>query len=457
MAKENNNLRIPPQNLEAERAVLGAILLGEEALNDALEILIKEDFYDKRHEVIFNAIQQLFGERQNVDLVTLTDRLMKSKTLDAAGGASYLTELVEAVASSANASYYCQIVKERSTRRHLINATTQISAKGYEGGIETPELVDEAEQKIFEIASEKRQQKAVFVRESLKEAVTNIDNMRKSGQHITGIQTGFLDLDRITSGFQPSNVIVIGARPAVGKTAFAMALAAYAAVEKKIPVVFFSLEMSLQEITQRLLAKESGVPLGAIRNGYVSNADWPKITSGTARLAQAPFMIQECAGLHPMELRSRVRRLKAKENIGLVIVDYLQLMHIPGRNESRQQEISTISRSIKALAREMKIPIIALSQLSRRADDSTDRKDNTKRAPELSHLRESGAIEQDADLVMLLHRPELEGTTVGNIGVMQVLIRKHRNGPIGDVNLRFHKDLMRFENMAQDGHSGNDD
>ena len=442
--------RMPPHNLDAERAVLGSILINAEALDEVLEGIKPRDFYDARHERIFNAIERLAENRQNVDSVTVTDQLRKSNDIEGSGGAVYLADIIECVPTAANVMYYATIVKDLSARRKLINVTTSIAMKAYEGEPETRELLDEAERRVFEISSAKDRQQAVFVKSALKDTIEGIEALKNKGEHVTGISTGFYYLDRITSGLQPSNLIIIGARTSVGKTAFAMALAQYAAVEKKVPVVFFSLEMSVKEVTQRLLASESRVELAGIRHGYVSKENWPKLTRGAAKLAQSPFMIDESPSLTPMELRSKVRRLKAAHKIGLVVVDYLQLMRYPGKSESRQQEISEISRSIKALAREMDIPIIALSQLSRKADEISDRKEHTKRPPELSHLRESGAIEQDADLVMLLHRPEMEGVAAAELGKMQVLVKKHRNGPLGDVMLRFYGQYMRFEDIQNE-------
>ncbi len=449
MAKD---IKMPPNNTEAERAVLGSVLINDEALDEVLEILEPQDFYDCQHEKIFAAILKLSENKQNIDTVTVTDQLRRTKDLEAAGGAVYLADIVEAVPTAANVVYYANIVKDRSARRRLIRVTSSITIKGYEGEPETKELLDEAERLVFEISSEKDRQQAVFVKSALKSTIESIEALQHKGEHVTGISTGFYQLDRITSGLQPSNLIIIGARTSVGKTAFAMALAQHAAVEKKVPVVFFSLEMSVKEVTQRLLASESMVELGAIRHGFISKENWPKLTRGASRLAPAPFLIDESGSLTPMELRSKVRRLKAAHNIGLVVIDYLQLMSYPGKKESRQQEISEISRSIKALAREMDIPIIALSQLSRKADETSDRKDHTKRPPELSHLRESGAIEQDADLVMLLHRPEMDGATVAELGKMQVFVKKHRNGPLGDFTLRFHGQYMRFEDIKDESH-----
>jgi len=451
MKNPSDNIRIPPHNLDAEKAVLGALLLSEDALGEIVDILKPVDFYEKSHQAIFESVLSLYAARQNVDVVTLSDQMKKQKTLDSAGGVAYLCTLVEFVATTSNAVYYANIVKERSVRRRLIEATLALTGKGYESETETSELLDEAERRVFELSSEKDRQQAVNVKECLIEAIETVERLRGNKEHVTGIPSGFYDLDKITSGFQPSNVIVIGARPSVGKTAFALALITHAAVERNVPVVIFSLEMSQQEITQRLLANVSGVPLGMIRNGYVSNENFPKLTNAASRLSRVPLFIDDSGELTPMSVRSKVRRLRSSQKIGMVVIDYLQLMNSSGKQENRQQEISTISRSIKALAREINVPIIALSQLSRKADDSYDKKDNTntKRPPELSHLRESGAIEQDADLVLLLHRPEMDGCVPENIGEMQVLVRKHRNGPIGDVSLLFRKDLMRFENRAR--------
>ncbi|MBF0619789.1 MAG: replicative DNA helicase [Candidatus Omnitrophica bacterium] len=446
-----NTSKLPPNNNEAECAVLGSILMSEEALDEVLEILKPHDFYNASHQRIYSAILKLSEAKQNVDIITVTDQLRRTNDLEASGGAVYLSDVVEGIPSAANVVYYANIVKDRSSRRALIHLTTGLTIKGYEGEPETKDLLDEAERRIFEINSQKERQQAVLIKTTLKDTIETIEALGKKGQHITGISTGFYHLDRITSGLQPSNLIIIGARTSVGKTAFAMAIAQHAAVVGKVPTVLYSLEMSVKEVTQRLLASESRVELGGIRHGFVRKEDWPKLTGGAARLAAAPFLIDESPALTPMELRSKVRRLKSAHKIGLVVIDYLQLMRYPGKSDSRQQEISEISRSIKALAREMDIPIIALSQLSRKADEMSDRKDHSKRPPELSHLRESGAIEQDADLVMLLHRPEMDGAVPGETGKMQVLVKKHRNGPLGDVHLRFFGQYMRFEDEASAG------
>jgi|YelNatPaOPRAMG01_1025707.scaffolds.fasta_scaffold11865_3 replicative DNA helicase len=433
--------KIPPQNLEAEMAVLGSMLIDENAICYVLDVLDKDCFYKDSHKKIFEVILNLYNNHKAVDIITVSDELKRLNLLEEIGGISALTEMVNSVPTSANVSHYAQIVKEKSILRQLINSATQIVSLCYEPEGNVDEILDKSEMLIFEISQNKREDSTVSLKEIVKESIETIDKLYQKKSSVTGIPTGFIDLDRRTAGFQPSDFIVIAGRPSMGKSAFAISIAEYVGVVEKIPLAFFSLEMSKEQLAQRMLCAHARVDAHKVRTGYLSSSDWPKLTAAAGKLSEAPIFIVDTPAISALELRAKARRLKMQHNIGLLIIDYLQLMRGSSRAENRQQEISEISRSLKALARELNIPVVAISQLSRAVEARADHR------PQLSDLRESGAIEQDADLVILLLREEYYNPTEENEGIAEAIIAKQRNGPVGSVKLAFIKEYMRFDNL----------
>lgn len=437
----DQEVRVPPQNAEAERAVLGAMMIDDEAIGVAIEHIDSSYFYETAHQKIFNSIIDLYSNRKNVDFITLSDQLKHQGLIEAVGGVSYLTELIDHVPSSANVRHYAGIVKEKGIQRKLIKNATEIISRSYEKGVDIEELVDSAEQLIFEIATARQKQEAAHIKDILKETMEVIDNLYKKKQSVTGVPTGFYKFDEMTSGLQKSDLIIVAARPSMGKSAFAASVAEHAAIDKKIPVAFFSLEMSKEQLVQRMLCSQAGVDAHKVRTGFLSPSEWPLLTKAASRLSNVPFFIDDTPAISILELRAKARRLKASHNIQLLVLDYLQLMRASNRSESRQQEISEISRSLKALARELQVPIIAISQLSRAVESRQDHR------PQLSDLRESGAIEQDADVVVLLMREEYYTPTDENRGIADIIIAKQRNGPVGTVKLKFFKEFVKFANL----------
>ncbi|RLB73314.1 MAG: replicative DNA helicase [Deltaproteobacteria bacterium] len=450
--EENQTHRLPPQNLEAEMSVLGGVLLENEALNRALEFLRTEDFYRESHRKIFNALIILGDKSEPADLVTLTAVLKDRGELEAVGGSTYLATLVDYVPTAANINYYCKLVKEKAVARKLIEASTAIATRGYDGG-DMEEILDQAEKSIFEI-SENRMRPSYFpVRDILKDTFKSIEALYERKELVTGVPTGYHDLDRMTAGLQSSDLIVVAGRPSMGKTAFALNLIEYAAthVDKPVPAVIFSLEMSKEQLVQRMLCSLAKVDAGRLRTGHLGESDWPKLTMAAGQLNETQIFIDDTPAISVLELRSKARRLKAEHGLGLIVVDYLQLMR--GSNpESRQQEISEISRSLKALAKELAVPVVALSQLNRSLESRTDKR------PMMADLRESGAIEQDADVIMFVYRESVycedcksrERTCEkGHDKDAEIIIGKQRNGPIGTVHLTFRGEFTRFENQAK--------
>lgn len=437
--------KIPPQNLEAEMAVLGSMMLDREAIGHAIELLNGSCFYRDANKKIYSAITKLYDENKAVDLITLTEELKKTNSIDEVGGPAYITSIVSSVPTSANIIHYAKIVKEKMLLRNLINAATTIASDCYNADEEVDTIVDKAEQTIFDIASKKIESRFVPLREVIKSSIETIDNLYQRKENITGIATGFRDLDMKTAGLQRSDLIVIAGRPSMGKSALASCMAEHIGVVEKIPVAFFSLEMSKEQLVQRMLCSHARVDAHKVRTGFLSQADWPRLVSAAGKLSEAPIYIDDSPGITVMELRAKARRMKAQFDIKVIILDYLQLMQGPARSENRQQEISEISRSLKALARELNVPLISISQLSRAVEQRSDHR------PQLSDLRESGAIEQDADLVILLLREEYYNPTEENKGVAEVIIAKQRNGPIGSLNMTFISEHMKFENMTARG------
>ena len=438
--------KIPPQNLEAEMAVLGSMLLDEEAISIALESLDRDSFYKDSHRKIFEGITDLFNANKAVDLITLTEKLKKEETLEGIGGPSYLTGLVNSVPTSANISQYVNIVKDKSVLRTLINNATKIVSSCYSSDGNVSEVVDNAEKFIFEVSDRRIHGASSYIqlKEIVKDSIETIDRLYQNKAHVTGVPTGYIDFDIKTAGLQASDLIIIAGRPSMGKSAFALGMAEYAGVIEKIPVAVFSLEMSKEQLVQRMLCSHARVDAHKVRTGFLATSDWPKLTAAAGKLSESPIFIDDTPGITVMELRAKARRLKAHHDIKLLILDYMQLMRGTSSSmENRQQEISEISRSLKALARELNIPVIAISQLSRAVESRTDHR------PQLSDLRESGAIEQDADVVVLILREEYYNPSPDNQGVAEAIIAKQRNGPVGTLKLAFIKEYTRFENIAR--------
>ena len=450
--EENQTRRLPPQNLEAEMSVLGGVLLENEALNRALEYLTTPDFYRESHRKIFNALILLSEKGEPADLVTLTAVLKDRGELEDVGGSSYLATLVDYVPTAANISYYCKLVKEKSVARKLIEASTDIVTRGYEGG-DMEEILDQAEKAIFEISENRIRPSYYPVRDILKDTFKSIELLYERKELVTGVPTGYTDLDKMTAGLQPSDLIIVAGRPSMGKTAFALNVVEYATThaDNSVPAVIFSLEMSKEQLVQRMLCSLAKVDAGRLRTGHLGESDWPKLTMAAGQLNDTQVFIDDTPAISVLELRSKARRLKAEHGLGLIIVDYLQLMR--GSNpESRQQEISEISRSLKALAKELELPVVALSQLNRSLESRTDKR------PMMADLRESGAIEQDADVIMFVYREAVyceecksreKTCEKGHDKDAEIIIGKQRNGPIGTVHLTFRGEFTRFENQAK--------
>jgi len=442
--------KLPPQNIEAEQSVLGAILIENEAINKVIEILTPEDFYRDAHRKIFEALIILSERDEPADLITLTDELQKRKQLDSIGGASYLASIIDSVPTAANIEYYANIVKEKAVVRNLISASTEIITRSYEYLEDVGSLLDEAEQEIFKISGARVKPSFYPIREVIKGSFKTLERLYEKKDLVTGVPSGFKELDGLTAGFQPSDLIIVAGRPSMGKTAFCLNVAQYAAIQKKIPIGIFSLEMSKEQLGIRMLCSEAYVEGTRLRTGFLHESDWPKLTIAAGNLSDAPIYIDDTAALSALELRAKARRLKSEHDLGMVIVDYLQLMKGRARVESRQQEISEISRSLKALAKELNIPVIAVSQLSRKTEERTGNR------PQLSDLRESGAIEQDADLILFIYRDEVYNRSEDNPnrGKAEVIIGKQRNGPIGKIELAFLDKFTSFKELYK-GDAGN--
>ena len=435
--------RTLPHNAEAERTVLGAVLVDSYAFNSAAEVLNRDDFYQEGHRRIFDAMAGLAERSVPIDTVTLKDELTKSSALEAVGGAVYLAGLVEGLPRLTNVEEWSRIIREKAILRRLIHASNQIAQSCYEAERAPDEILDGAEKAIFEIAEKRMHKGFVRIGEVVKESFRTIDQLSQSKDVVTGVPTGFVDLDNKTSGLQKSELIIVAARPAMGKTSLCLNIAQNASHRTGESVGIFSLEMAKEQLVLRLLCADARVDAHRLRTGNLEEKDWARLAKAYADLSTARIFIDDSATLTPLEIRAKCRRLKAEHGLGMVIVDYLQLVSGAGRVENRQQEIASISRSLKGLAKELEVPVMALSQLSR-APESRSASD---RRPQLSDLRESGAIEQDADVVMFIYREEEYKPTDDNKGIAEIIIGKQRNGPTGTVRLAFLKEYTRFENL----------
>jgi replicative DNA helicase len=440
--------RVPPQNLDAEQSVLGGILLNNHALNSVLEIIEARDFYSEAHRKIFAAIVDLFDENKPSDLITLSNILRQKNHMEHVGGSAYLASLVDNVPSAANIVHYSKIVKEKAILRRLIATATDIMTKSYDASMDVDHVLDEAEHAIFEISEHKIRPSFFPFKEIVKESVKTIERLYERKELVTGIPTGYEKIDDMTSGFQKSDLIIIAGRPSMGKTAFALNIAQYAALEARVPIAIFSLEMSKEQLALRMLSAESRVDSQRIRRGFLGETDWPKLITAASKLSEAPIYIDDTPAITVLEMKAKARRLKSEVNLGLIILDYLQLMR-SGYKESREQEISEISRSLKALAKELSVPVVALSQLNRKVEDRTNRR------PQMADLRDSGAIEQDADVIAFIYRDEVYDKSEENPekGMAEIIIGKQRNGPTGMVKLAFQEKYTRFENLARESHT----
>jgi len=436
--------KLPPQNLDAEESIISAILLDNRTLLDILDILTPENFYKSAHQKIFEAITDLFHKNEPVDLVTLAEHLRNRNQLDDIGGAVYLAKLIDTAPVPANARNYAKIIRDKSSLRKMITAAANITNRCFDYSNDVEEVVDYAESVIFEIAENKAKPSYYPIKKIIEKNIDVLVERRGNKSLLSGVPMGFKKLDTLTAGFQKSDLIIIAARPGMGKTALALNFARNAAVDSEVPIAFFSMEMSKEQLTMRLLCAEGRIDSARLRDGFFSDEEWGKMTEAADILTDTPIYIDDSPDLSPLDIKTKARRLKIEKDIGMVIIDYLQLMKSRGRMERRDLEISDMSRSLKALAKELDIPIIALSQLNRKVEERGDKR------PQLSDLRESGALEQDADIVMFIYRDEIYNKEENNPnrGIAEVIIAKQRNGPLGMQHLRFMDAYTRFENLA---------
>ena len=435
--------RIPPQSLEAEQSVLGAIMLDREALLAVLEILRPEDFYREAHRVIYRAIIDLYERNEAVDMLTVTEELRRQGLLEAAGGVAYLADLTGEVPNVAHAEYYAQMVKDAATLRSLVQAASKIIDMAMEQAQEVEQILDEAERLIFEVTGGKRRSGFAHIKDVLVQTFSHLEKISSRDSKVTGVPT-FADLDRILSGLQPSDLIICAARPGMGKTSFCLNIAQQVAVKHKLPVAIFSLEMSKEQVVQRMLAAEAMVEQHRLRTGRLTQEDWERLIEAAKVLGEAPIYIDDTPGISALEVRAKARRLQSEVGLGLVVVDYLQLMRSHRRVDNRQQEIALISRALKSLAREINVPVLVLSQLNREVEQRQNKR------PVMADLRESGAIEADADVIIFLYRPEYYDPDTEKRGVAEVIVAKHRNGPVGTVEMAFLPEYTKFVDLAQE-------
>jgi replicative DNA helicase len=441
MAENQTTVRIPPHNLEAEMSVLGCLMLDKDAIIKIGDVIHPDDFYEARNKIIYEAMVELFQKNVTIDILTLTNLLEEKKVLDKVGGSSYLTEVVNTVPSAANVTHYAFIVRKKGTLRRLISSSGEITNLAFSEDGEIEKILDTAEQKLFSVSQKHLKQNFVSITSVLHSTFERIDELHREKGKLRGLPTGFLDLDKLLGGLQKSDLVVLAARPSMGKTSLALDLMRNIAVSAKVPVGIFSLEMSKDQLVDRLLSSQSDVNLWKIRTGNLNDEDFERIGEAMGTLSEAPIFIDDAAGSNIMEVRTKARRLQMEHNVGLIVVDYLQLME--GRSqENRVQEVSEISRALKILARELNVPVLALSQLSRGVENRPDK------VPQLSDLRESGSIEQDADVVMFIYREDMyKGKDSKRPNIAELHIKKHRNGPTGQVDLYFDADKTSFRNL----------
>lgn len=435
--------KVPPQNLEAERAVLGAILMDNETVFTVMEILEPSAFYQPSHRLIFSTMLELSERGEPIDIVTLVNRLRSAGNLDQTGGPDYIPTLADEVPTSAGVANYAKIVREKAVLRNLIETSTEIVQDCFDAPGDVDQLLDDAERRIFAISEERIRSGFLSMKEIVKSSFKTIELLYEKKEHVTGVPTGFADIDELTSGFQPSDLIIIAGRPSMGKTAFCLNVAQYAAMMKKLTVAVFSLEMAKEQLVMRMLCSEARIDAHRLRSGFLGQTDWPKLSTAAGKLADSSIYIDDTPAISSMEMRAKARRLKADKGLDLVIVDYLQLMAgRRGRSDNREQEISEITRSLKALAKELGVPVVALSQLNRGVESRTDKR------PILADLRESGAIEQDADVIIFIYRDEVYNKESMEKGIAEIIIGKQRNGPVGTRKLTWLDKYTRFEALA---------
>ena len=435
--------RIPPHNLDAEQSVLGAMLESKEAIANVIEIVQPEDFYKPAHTEIYETILSLFGRGEPVDAITVADELGRRGSLENIGGKPYITGLLEAYPTASSAGQYARIVEEHALLRRLIDAGNQIQEIGFAIPEDVDEAVDEAEELVFNVGEKRLRDDITPIKPLLSQSMEHIEILSEGDGGLTGVGSGFADLDEMTTGFQPGNMVILAARPSMGKSAMLSDFALHAAMRQNIPVVIFNLEMSKLELTQRFLASEARVDSQRLRKGTLQEQDWTKLSSALGRLSEAPIFIDDSPMVNLMEMRAKCRRLKSKHGLGLIIIDYLQLMQSPKKSENRQQEVSEISRHLKILAKELAIPVICASQLNRGVEYRADKR------PFLGDLRESGSLEQDADVVMFIYRDEVYNPDTDRRGEAELIVAKHRNGPTGMVNLAFMNQYTKFASIAK--------
>ena len=435
---------LPPQNIEAEQAVLGTVLIQDKALLKVIDLLQPGDFYRDAHKSIYAAMMALFDKHEPHDLITVTGLLSDQNKLEDVGGAAYLASLTDIIPFTGTLVHHARIIRKKSILRRLIQTSTEVAARCYDAQDDIDTLVDEAEKTIFEIAHSKKGEGFQPMSSVVPKAFDRINRLFDKQEHITGVATGYDELDRITAGLQPAEMIILAARPSMGKTALAMNIVQHAAMIGKVPVAVFSLEMSVESLALRMLCSLGPIDSQRIRTGRLIDSDWPKLTRATGMLSEAPIYIDDTPGLTVLEMRAKARRLKSEQDLGLIVVDYLQLMQGKSSSENRAQEISDISRSLKAMAKELNVPVLALSQLNRSLENRTDKR------PQLADLRESGAIEQDADVIMFIYRDEVYNRAEGNPnrGLAELIVGKQRNGPTGVIKLSFLGEYTRFENYS---------
>jgi len=444
-----DGLRVPPHSVEAEQAVLGGLMLDASAWDGVADLIAEPDFYRRDHQLIFEAIASLVHDSKPCDAVTVSEILSNQGVVDEVGGLAYLARLTRDTPSAANVRAYANIVRDNALLRALVHAGGEIASGALNPQGRAPiDLVGEAEQLVFAIAERGARAKAGFipVREVLPQTIDRIDAMHQNPGAFTGVSTGYAELDRMTTGLQAGDLVIIAGRPSMGKTTLAVNIAENAAIDRKVPVAIFSMEMSAEQLTMRMISSLGRISQGNLRKGTLSTEDWPRITSATEVLSNSPIYIDESGGLTPTEVRARARRLKREHGVGLIVVDYLQLMTVAGGKENRATEISEISRSLKALAKELECPVIALSQLNRSVEQRTEKK------PVMSDLRESGAIEQDADLILMIYREEVYEPSTPRKGIADIIITKQRNGPTGEIQLTFLGEYTRFENYVAESY-----